>query len=100
MEKIGYDARTYWVEFYTKFSIPLLPIIVALIGIPLGTYNPRNRKGYTLWVAIGLIVFMWIMISFFINLGKSGVLPPIYASFAPHILFLSVGLWLLARVET
>ncbi|MEO2068934.1 MAG: LptF/LptG family permease [Desulfurobacteriaceae bacterium] len=100
MERIGYDARNYLVDFYTKFSIPLLPIIVALIGIPLGVYNPRNRKGYTLWVAVGLTVLMWIIISFFINLGKSGVLPPIYAAFAPQVMFLAVGLWLLARTDT
>jgi lipopolysaccharide export system permease protein len=100
LEKVGYDVRSYLVELYSKFAISLLPLIVAVIGIPLGVFNPRNRKGYTLVIAAVLIVLMWITISFFTSLGKSGLLPPLYAAFAPEFMFLSIGLILLSRMET
>ncbi|TCK06421.1 LptF/LptG family permease [Phorcysia thermohydrogeniphila] len=98
--KIGYDVTPFLVEMYSKLSLSFLPVVVAVIGIPLGVFNPRNRKGYTLVIAVLLIVSMWITISFFLSLGKSGVLPPFYSAFAPLFLFLSVGLVLLARTET
>jgi len=98
--RIGYDVTQFLVEMYSKLSLSFLPVVVAVIGIPLGVFNPRNRKGYTLVIAALLIVSMWITISFFLSLGKSGVLPPFYSAFAPLFLFLSVGLVLLARAET
>ena len=100
LEKVGYDVRSYLVDLYSKFAISFLPLVVAVIGIPLGVFNPRNRKGYTLVIAAALIVLMWINISFFTSLGKSGLLPPLYAAFAPEFMFLSVGLILLSRMET
>ncbi len=100
MSKLGYNVSDMLVNLYSRLSLSLLPIVVAVMGIPLGMYNPRNKKGYTVVVAALLIVAMWITISFFLSLGKSGVLPPFYASFAPVLLFFSVGLILLARVET
>ena len=77
-----------------------MPIIVTLIGIPLGVYNPRNKKGYTVIVAALTVVIMWITVSFFLSLGKGGVLPPLYASLAPLFIFASVGLILLGRLDT
>lgn len=98
--KVGYNVRNYLVDLYSKFAISFLPLIVTFIGIPLGVFNPRNRKGYTLVIAAAIIVLMWITISSFISLGKGGLLPPIYAAFAPEFMFLSVGLILLSRMET
>jgi len=98
--KIGYDVTPFLVEMYSKLSLSFLPLVVAVIGIPLGVFNPRNKKGYTLVIAALLIVAMWITISFFLSLGKSGVLPPFYSAFAPLFFFLSVGLILFARAET
>ncbi|SMP07168.1 lipopolysaccharide export system permease protein [Desulfurobacterium pacificum] len=100
MAKLGYNVSNMLVDLYSRLSLSLLPIVVAVIGIPLGMYNPRNKRGYTVVIAALLIVSMWITISFFLSLGKSGVLPPFYAAFAPVLLFFSVGLILLARAET
>ena len=74
--------------------------VLKSMDIPLGVFNPRNKKGYTLVIAAALIVLMWITISFFTSLGKSGLLPPLYAAFAPEFMFLSIGLILLSRMET
>jgi len=100
MARLGYNVSNMLVDLYSRLSLSLLPIVVAVIGIPLGMYNPRNKRGYTVVIAALLIVSMWITISFFLSLGKSGVLPPFYAAFAPVLLFFSIGLILLARAET
>jgi len=100
LERIGYRADYLWLELYSKVALSLLPVVVTLLGIPFGVYNPRNKKGYTALFAAALIVSMWIVISLFLSLGKSGVLPPSYAAFAPLFMFGALGLILLARVET
>ncbi|WP_297445850.1 LptF/LptG family permease [Desulfurobacterium sp.] len=100
LKALGYNITTYEVELYNKIALPLVSIVATLIGIPLGAFNPRNQKGYTAAVAIGITVLMWITISFFNSLGKSGVLPPLYASFAPEAIFFSLGLILFSRSHT
>ncbi|RUM90970.1 MAG: hypothetical protein DSZ26_02060 [Thermovibrio sp.] len=100
LERLGYDTRQFQMELYSKLAISLYSLVVTLIGIPFGVFNPRNRKGYTVLIVSTLIVLMWVTTSLFISLGKSGALPPIYASFAPLILFTSLGLILFGRVET
>jgi lipopolysaccharide export system permease protein len=100
LKSMGYNVQSFIVDLYNKISIPFIAIIAALFGIPLGSYNPRNRKGYTVLVAAGLIVFLWFAISIFSALGKSGILPPLYASFSPEVGFASLALILLSRVHT
>ncbi len=99
LKKIGYNTTEMEVEFYSKLALALFPIVVTAIGIPFGVYNPRNRKGYTIIITSIIIVVMWVTTAFFLSLGKSGVLPPLYAAFAPVMLFGALGLFLLGRVE-
>ncbi len=100
LKALGYNVTAYQVELYNKIALPLVSVVVAFIGIPLGAFNPRNQKSYTAVVAIVITVLMWITISFFNSLGKSGVLPPLYASFAPEVIFFSLGLILFSRSHT
>jgi len=100
LRKIGYNTTEMEVELYSKLSLALFPIVVTAIGIPFGIYNPRNRKGYTLAIASLIVVVMWVTTALFLSLGKSGVLPPLYAAFAPLMLFGALGLFLLGRVES
>ncbi len=100
LKRLGYNTTDLEIELFSRLAMALLPVVVTVIGIPLGIYNPRNKKGYTLAIAAALIVAMWITISFFLSLGKSGVLPPSYAAFAPLFFYGALGLILLERVET
>ncbi|WP_457567818.1 LptF/LptG family permease [Desulfurobacterium sp.] len=100
LSSLGYNVKEYEVELYNKIALPLVCVVVVFIGIPLGAFNPRNRKGYAAAVAVGITVLMWITISFFNSLGKSGVLPPLYAAFAPELIFFSAGLVLFSRSHT
>jgi lipopolysaccharide export system permease protein len=100
LKKLNYDTQYLQIEFYSKLSLAVLPLITAIIGIPFGVYNPRNKKGYTVAIAAAIVVAMWITISLFLSLGKGGVLPPAYAAFGPTLLFGAVGLFLLGRVES
>lgn len=100
LKTLGYNTRELEVEFYSKLALALFPIVVTAIGIPLGIYNPRNRKGYTLVIASLIVVIMWVTTALFLSLGKSGVLPPLYAAFAPLTLFGALGLFMLGRVES
>jgi lipopolysaccharide export system permease protein len=97
---MGYSARNVELELYSRLALAFYPVVVVLIGIPFGVHNPRNKKSYTAVLAAAVIVLMWVTTSFFLSLGKSSVLPPLYASFAPLMFFTAVGLFLMGRVET
>jgi len=99
-KEMGYSTRNLELELYSRIALAIYPIVVVLIGIPLGIYNPRNKKSYTAALAGTIVVFMWVTTSLFLSLGKSGVFPPAYASFAPLMFFAAVGLFLMGRVET
>jgi len=100
LRSMGYNVDRFFVDLYNKVSIPLIVIVAALFGIPLGSYNPKNRKGYTVLVAAGSIVLLWFTISIFNALGRNGILPPFYASFSPEVTFASLALILFSRVHT
>ncbi len=101
LKRIGYNVNPYLVELYSKLFIPFTNVIAALLGVSFGVFNPRKvKRGYSIAVAAALTVLMWMSVAFFANLGKSGVLPPIYAASAPELIFLALSLILVARLPT
>ncbi len=100
LKDMGYNVNSFKVDLYNKISIPFIVIVAALFGVPLGSYNPRNRRGYTILVAAASIVLLWFAVSIFSALGKNGILPPLYASFSPEVGFASLALILFSRVHT
>lgn len=96
----GYDATRYLVELYSKYSFPLLNIIMVLIGIPF-SFKTARSKGVTLNIGISIIIgFIYGIIYYiFVSFGKSGVLPPLLASWTPTIIFTLAGILALMSVR-
>ncbi len=96
----GYDATRYQVDLYAKVSYPFLNVIMVLIGIPFALKTGRSG-GVALSIGISIIIgFIYgVLFTIFISFGKSGVIPPLLASWIPTLLFGLAGIFTLMSVR-
>jgi len=96
----GFDVVRLSVQFYRKFSFPLIAFVVTLIGIPFAlTAGGRGAiSGIALSIGIGIIY--WSLSSLFEAMGNLHQLPPLVAAWSPDLLFGLGGAYLLLRVRT
>jgi lipopolysaccharide export system permease protein len=86
------------IELQQKFALPVACLIMALIGVTLGTHWKSGRS----WgVAIALVVFItyYLMFSMSWNYGDTGYYPPLLGVWLPNLVFLLVGLELFRREQ-
>ncbi len=100
IQSAGYDATRYLVDLYTKYSFPLLNIIMVLIGIPF-SFKTSRSKGIALNIGISVIIgFLYgIIFYIFVSFGKSGILSPVLSSWIPTILFGLSGIFALMSIR-
>jgi len=100
LKQSGFDVVRLSVQFYRKFSFPLIAFVVTLIGIPFSF--TMGGKGALTGVAlsIGIAIVYWSISSLFEAMGNLNQLPPVMAAWSPDILFCLAGTYLLLRVET
>jgi len=100
IERSGGDARKLEVERMLKIALPVACFIVVLFGSALG--NSTGRAGPAMGVGIALATVLLYLLSVRISqgMGAGGVLPPSLAAWLPNLLFLGIGLVLLAKART
>ncbi len=96
----GFDVVRLSVQFYRKFSYPLVALIVALIGIPFAFTVGRKGALTGIALSLGIAIAFWSISSLFQAMGDLGQFPPAVAAWSPDILFGIGGAYLLARVRT
>ena len=96
----GYDATKYLVDMHAKLAFPFVSLIMPLIGIPFALKTGRS-KGIIggIGISIAISLSYWIMLSFCLSLGHSGVLPPIISAWISNITFLTFGIFLLLNAR-
>lgn len=100
IESEGYDATVYRVDFFSKFSLPLVCLIMTLVATGIAVRRSL-KESPSISVACGLVMFFlyWVIHSFCLSLGYGGVLPPFFAAWISNILFFFLGLYLLLNIE-
>jgi len=103
IEKIrsaGYDATRYLVDLYSKYSYPLLNLIMVLIGVPFALKTGRSG-GIALSIGISVMIGFVYGVTFyiFLSFGKSGILSPFLSSWIPTLLFGLAGIFTLMSVK-
>jgi len=96
----GYEAARYEVDLYGKLSFPLSSLLMVLIATPLSLQKVRSGglgKGIALAVLIAFIY--WGLVSVGTALGRSGAMPPLAAAWIANVLFASVSLSILFRMQ-
>lgn len=92
----GFDATRYRVDMLARLATPLTGLIMAFLGIPFALQRGRNANlamGVALSVAVG--VGFYLIQAMLLAFGYSGVVPPMVAAWAPNLLFVLIGIWLL-----
>ncbi len=96
----GFDVVRLSVQFYRKFSFPLITFVVALIGIPFSLTMGAKGAISGIALSIGIAISYWALSSLFEAMGNLHQLPPVMAAWSPDVLFGLGGAYLLLRIRT
>jgi lipopolysaccharide export system permease protein len=100
IERTGGDAQGLLVDREQKLSIPVATLVVLLFGAPLATSTQRGGTAYGVGVSLGTTILYLLFFKIAGALGEAGTLSPMWAAWAPNVLFLGAATVLLARVRT
>ncbi len=87
------------IEYHRKFAIPLASLIFALVAAPLSLHAARGGRFVGVGLSIALLFVYYVVMSTARAIGASGGLSPVVAAWAPNLMFLAGGLWLIARED-
>jgi lipopolysaccharide export system permease protein len=100
LSQSGFDVVRLSVQFYRKFSFPLMAFVVALIGVPFAFTTGRKGAITGIATSIGIAILYWASTSLFEAMGNLSQLPPAVAAWSPDVLFGLGGIYLFLRVRT
>lgn len=96
------DARhwrnRYGVEIQKKFSLAAACIVFVLVGAPIALRFPRGGVGLVIGVSFLVFAIYYIGLIGGESLANHNIISPFWAMWADNILFLIVGLVLVARM--
>lgn len=96
----GIGTTKLEVQFFRKFSVPLFPMIMAMIAVPFG-FLVGNRGAMT-GIGVSLLIGLgyFAMNSLFEKIGDVKLLPPTVAAWSPDLLFALVGGYFFLRIRS
>lgn len=99
-ESAGFSAKRYRLHFYDLLAMPLLLCTMVLVGC---VFSLRaTRLGGLIQLMVGGVIvgfLLYFLSDLSLALGKSGVLPPFLAAWAPAIVAMLLGLAVLFHLE-
>lgn len=100
LEKLGEDASREIVDLHMKVSFPLTNLIVIFFFIPIATSNIRSKgRGWVFMLGLVVCFTYLIIVQLSQSLGYNGVIPPVWAAWAPNLLFTIIGMVFLQKSE-
>ncbi len=100
LERGGFDMIRQRVALERKLAFPLATLIMALIGIPFATTTGNRGAMYGIGVGLVLAFGYWGALSVFGAMGAATLMTPVFAAWAPNLLFSSAAAYLLLTVRT
>ncbi len=97
-KQAGIDTNSYEVMFWSKISLALVPLIMAILAIPFGVHRSRHTSlARDVTLCFLMIILYWLFFSTALSMVKSGSLPPIVAAWLPSVVFGMIGVTMIAR---
>lgn len=84
--------------YYQKFSVPTGCLVLTLLAAALGLRASRAGSYAGVLIAVVLAFFYFLLRTWFDQLGRGALLPPLLAAWAQNLLFGGLGLLLLRRL--
>jgi LPS export ABC transporter permease LptG/LPS export ABC transporter permease LptF len=100
MKGRGGETAPLVVALQRKYAEPFSTLVMTLIGIPLALSFGRRSAIAALASAVVIGLIFWGTIGGFQQMGTYKLLPPAVAAWAPTVIFLAAGLYLLSRART
>jgi lipopolysaccharide export system permease protein len=97
--RLGLSAQEFVLEWQRRLAYPLAGVPAALVA--LGLALRRTRTGHltaSMVEAVAVSLAFWAVQGLTLSLGASGRLPAAAAAWAPDLLFLVVGAWMVRRL--
>ncbi len=99
VERGGGDSQKYLVDLFFKFSFPFAGFIFVLIGVAFASGKRKQSVATGFGVTLLVSFLYYAVLRVGQTLGHNGVLPPLLAAQAGNLVFLTVGVYLLARAN-
>jgi len=91
LEKIGGSTNSLLTDLYMKYSVPLTPLIFAIIGIPLALPGLKSSRTWGIMLTIVIMFTFYVFASVFRSLGRGNIIHPFLAAWTPQLLFGLLG---------
>ena len=104
IEKLKKNGQSYGkelVNYYLKFSFPLINFVIIMIGISFGGFG--GRKAVLLlsfFIAVVVYFLYYAFVAFGISLGKLDSIPPLLGAWLGNLVFFVLSLLMLVRRKT
>lgn len=96
----GIDTHSFEVTFWSKISMALVPLIMALLGVPFATQHQRHSSlARDISLCFLIVLIYWLLFSAGLSMGKSGRIPPVVAAWGPNLLFFAFGVFMVMRTR-
>lgn len=91
------SKRRLIAQKHGRIVIAFAPLVLVLIGVPLGLQSQRSGKGAGF--ALSLVVFLvyYVLLSIAGTIAEKGIVQPHVILWLPNLCFLTIGLFLLHR---
>lgn len=94
----GIDTNSFEVLFWSKISMALVPLVMAILAIPFGAFKQRQSSLVRdITTCFFLIILYWFFYSTALSMGKSGSIPPLIAAWLPSLMFFALGAGMIAK---
>lgn len=100
VEREGYSATRYRVDYHSKIAAPFVCIFLSALGTGI-VLRGKLREGLPVSITYGLgVAFLfWILNSFCLSLGYAELMPPVVAAWMANFVFSCVSGVLLLNVN-
>lgn len=96
----GIDTKEYEVDFHSRLAISFIPLIMGLLAVPF-SIRPKRQGGFgkDLSIGLGFVFSYWLIFTFTMSMGRSGLLAPALSVWGPSILFLMIAIALITKMR-
>ena len=100
LRQAGFDTSRLTVQWYKKFSYPLIAAIIVLLGAPFAFLVGTRGAVGALAVAVGFGVAYWAAAALLESMGTAGLLPAFLAGWSPDAIFSFLAVYFFLRMPT
>ena len=100
LRQAGFDTSRLTIQWYRKFSYPLIAAIVVLLGAPFAFLVGTRGAIGGLAIALGITIFYWASYTLLESMGTAGLLPAVLAAWSSDAMFSFLAIYFFLRMPT